>query len=261
MRHEITVLLPGAAPERRTLAAATAAGGSRADGLFLPGVAAAAVRLLPVATGLVVEAGAAGIRVAGHTLAPGARRLLRQGERAEIQGAALALEGAAPADGATRVAAAALLRDAAAGDAPIAGPRLVVLTGLAAGERHPLGAEQTIGRGRAATLRIADPQASRVHARVRVADGGAEVEDLRSKNGTRLNGIPLDRGPRSLRPGDEIAVGETVLALEDPWPVASRPAQAAGSASAETSRPRLPAHLAAAALLALSAAALALAGS
>lgn len=260
MRHELSVLLPGAAPERHAVTVETTAGGSRADGLVLPGVAPAAVRLVPVGAGVVVEAGAAGIRVAGHTLVPGARRLLRPGERAEVQGAALSLEGGAPADGATRVAAAALLRDAAAGGAPIAGPRLVVLTGPAAGERHPLGGEETLGRGRAASLRIPDPQASRVHARVRLGPEGATVEDLRSKNGTRLNGVRLDRGPRSLVPGDEIAVGETLLALEDPSPAAPRPA-ATGERPPSSLRPRLPAHLAAAALLALSAAALALAGS
>lgn len=260
MRHELSVLLPGAAPERRALASPTAAGGSRADGVFLPGVAPAAVRLVPVAAGVVIEAGAVGIRVAGHALAPGARRLLRRGERAEVQGAALALEGDTSADGETRVAAAALLRHAAAGDVPIAGACLVVLTGPAAGERHPLGADETLGRGRAASIRISDPQASRAHARVRLGPEGVTVEDLRSKNGTRLNGVPLDRGPRSLRHGDEIGVGETVLALEDPFPAAPRPAVAAGPPP-PSPRPRFPAHLAAAALLALSAAALALAGS
>jgi hypothetical protein len=261
VRHEITVHLPGAAPERRALTGATAAGGSRADGVFLPGVAPGAVRLVPAAAGLVVEANAAGLRVAGHAVLPGARRLLRPGERAELQGAAISLEGAASAGGATRVAAAALLRDAAAGNAPIAGPRLVVLTGPAAGERHPLGAEETIGRGRAATIRIADPQASRLHARLRVGHGRAILEDLRSKNGLRLNGVQLDRGPRSVEPGDEIAVGETVLTLEDSWPAAPRRSPAAEPSPGPACRPRLPAHLAAAALLALSAAALALAGS
>lgn len=259
MHHEITLLLPGAAPLRRGVAAATSAGGSRADGILLPGVAAAAVRLVPVAAGLVVEANAAGIRVAGHTLVPGARRLLRPGERAEVQGAALALDGAAPQDG-TRVVAAALLRDAAAGEAPLAGPRLVVLTGSAAGRRHALGPEETVGRGRAATLRIDDPQASRVHVRVRLGKDGATVEDLRSKNGTLLNGVPLERGERRLRPGDELAVGETVLALEDPWtaqPGASHaPEPSVGPAARRPSAPLL-----AAGLLALSAAALALAGS
>lgn len=264
MRHEITLYAAGDAPERRPLTQPTAAGGSRADGLFLPGAAPAAALLVPVPAGVVVEAGAPGIRVAGHAVAPGGCRLLRPGERAEIQGTALALERLSPPDGETRVAAAALLRDAAAGAVPIAGPRLVVLTGPAAGERHPLTAEQTLGRGRRATIRIADQQASRVHARVRVGPGGTTIEDLRSKNGLRLNGVRLDRRPIPLRPGDEVAIGETLLALEDPDPAQPRPPGPAAPAAAPGRRPgarRIPAHAAAAALLALSAVALALAAS
>ncbi len=259
MLHEIAVHVPGAAPERRALTASAPAGGSRADAILLPGAAPGAIRLVPSPAGIVVEANAAGVRVAGHAVAPGARRLLRPGERAEVQGAAITLE-RSPSDGpATRVAAASLLRDAAAGGLAIAGPRLVVLTGGRAGDRHPLGAVQTLGRGRAATIRIADPQASRVHARLCLGPGGATVEDLRSKNGVRVNGVAIGRGPRPIVPGDELAVGETVLALEDPWPAPGTPAAApSGTAAA---RRRIPAHLAAAALLALSAAALALAGS
>ncbi|HEY6098719.1 MAG TPA: FHA domain-containing protein [Anaeromyxobacter sp.] len=263
MRQDVTLQSPGASPERRTLAQRTTAGGSRADGLFVPDAPPGALVLVPVAAGVVVEAGAAGVRVGGHGVAPGGRRLLRAGERAELHGTAIAMEGASSPEGATRIAAAALLRDAAAGEKPIGGPRLVVLTGPAAGERHALGAEQTLGRGRAATVRIADPQASRVHARVRLGPGGATIEDLRSKNGLRLNGVRVDRRPWPLRAGDEIALGETVLVLEDPAP--APPPRAGGDpapvTAARARARRIPARLAAAALLALSAAALALAGS
>jgi FHA domain-containing protein len=264
VRHELTVHAAGAPPEKRAISVATTAGGSRADGLVVPDAPPAAALLLPVAAGVVVEAGAPGIRVAGHAVAPGQRRLLRPGERAEVGGAALALERPAPPDGATRAAAAALLRDAAAGAMAIAGPRLVVLNGPAAGERHPLSAEQTLGRGRAATIRIADPHASRVHARVRVGSGGATIEDLRSKNGVRVNGVRVERRPSPLRPGDEVAVGDTLLALEDPAPPPPGPGPGGpdpppGRRSGRRGRPV--GHAAAAALLALSAVALAIAAS
>jgi FHA domain-containing protein len=260
VRHELSVHAAGAEPEKRAIAVATTAGGSRADGLFLPGAPPAAARLVPVVAGVVVEAGAAGVRVAGHAVSPGSRRLLRPGERAEVQGAALALENASPPDGATRAAAAALLREAASGIDPIAGPRLVVLTGPAAGERHALAADRTVGRGRAAAIRIADPRASRVHARVRVGPGGATIEDLRSKNGLRVNGVRLD-GPAPLRPGDEVAIGETLLAFEDAGPPPLPTAEPSGSPPdlARRRGRRILAHAAAAALLALSAVALALA--
>ncbi len=260
----VTIHSPGAAAERRTLAGPAQAGGSRADGILLPGVAAGALRLSPRGSGVVIEAAVAGVRVAGHPVPPGTRRFLRAGERAEVQGSAIALDAGAPAEG-TRAAAGALLRDAAAGDHTDPGPRLVVLTGPCAGDRHPLLGDRTLGRGRAAGIRIADPHASRVHARVRLgADGAATIEDLRSKNGVRVNGVRVDRRPHALAPGDEIAIGDTVLALEDPFPLRQEPAPAAkrpasdGPSGGPGRRSR---RLAAAALLAVSAAALALAAS
>jgi hypothetical protein len=257
MPHALTVLARGADPERREILGPLSAGGSRADGLLLPGAPARALRLLPLPAGVVVEAGAPGVRVGGHPVAPGARRLLRPGERAELRGLAVILERAPPPE-ATRVAASALLRDAARGASPGAGPGLVVLTGPQAGERHPLGAEATIGRGRAAVVRVRDPLASRLHARLRARPGGATLEDLGSKNGVRVNGVAVDRRPCLLAPGDEIAIGETLLALEDPWP---DPPASSEPRPAPPRRAGIPPRLAAAVLLALSAAALALAGS
>lgn len=241
------------APVRLELGAPLSAGGSHADGLHLPGCPPAAVRLLPCAAGVVVEAVAAGIRAAGHPLHPGGRRLLRGGERAELHGATLEVAGAAPREE-TRMAAAELLRAAAAGEAPPAGLHLVVLSGPAAGTRHPLDADQTIGRGRRATIVLPDPAASRVHARVRVGPDGARVEDLRSKNGVRVNGVRIEPRPFPVRPGDELVVGDTALAVADGVPDRSPDAPEPGARRSS----RAP-HVVAAGLLALSAAALALA--
>jgi hypothetical protein len=198
---------------------------------------------------VVVEASAAGVHAGGHPVHPGARRLLRPGESASLQDALLEVA-RAPAPEETRTAAAALLRDAAAGAAPPAGLHLVVLTGPAAGARHPLAPEQTLGRGRSASIVLPDATASRVHARLTLGPAGARVEDLRSKNGVRVNGVRIDRRPFPLRAGDELTVGETALALAD------------GAAEPTGPRPRPRSRrtpLVAAALLALSAAALALA--
>jgi pSer/pThr/pTyr-binding forkhead associated (FHA) protein len=111
------------------------------------------------------------------------------------------------------VAAAALLRAATEGRPAVSGPHLVVRTGANPGAVIPLGSEQTLGRGRAADVRLADPLASRLHARIRVGMAGATVEDTGSKNGLRVNGARVGRTPRPIRPGDEIAVGATVLAF------------------------------------------------
>lgn len=262
MRLEITVSRPGARAERHAVEGAVSAGGSRADGILVPGLAPGALELLPSPAGLVVQPSSPGVHVGGHPVAPGGRRLLRPGERAELRGVAIALDRPAqPSDAGTRCAAAALLRDAAAGEAPAAA-RLVVLTGIAAGALHPLGPEQTVGRGRDAAIRIPDPRASRVHARLRVGAGGATVEDLGSKNGVRVNGVRIEpRRPAPVAPGDEIVLGETGLAVADGFGAPGRGSGGPSGSPGGGRRGRAALRLAAAALLALSAAALAVAGS
>jgi hypothetical protein len=247
--------LPGAAAAtEHELARPLTAGGSRADDLRLPGCPVASLRLVPCPAGAIVEAVVGGVRVGGHVVHAGARRLLRAGERAELRGAVLVLVlPAAPADP-TRVAAAALVRGAVRGELAPAGLHLVVLTGPAAGARRALVAEATVGRGRAASVVLPDPAASRVHARLRVGPEGATIEDLGSKNGVRVNGVRIDRRPFPVRAGDELVVGDTALALADGEEVGE---------GDEPPAPRrhVPARIVAAALLAMSAAALALAAS
>lgn len=249
----VTLHRPGAAPERRELAGTLRAGGSQADDLVVPGAPAAALQLVASPCGAVVEPVVPGVRVGGRVVPPGGRRLLRPGERAELRGAALVLERTEPAEASTRAGAASLLRDAAAGTARAAGVHLVVLSGPSAGACHPLRGEETLGRGRRATLRVPDPQASRVHARLRLRPEGVVVEDLSSRNGVRVNGVRVDR-TRLLRPGDVLAIGETDLALADPG------ADGSPRARLRAGLRRVPAPMLAAALLALSAA-LALAAS
>ncbi len=257
--HTLSVHRPDQPPERREVAGPLQAGGSHADDVHLPGSPPAAMKLVPCPGGIVIEAGASGVRVGGRPVGPGARRLLRAGERAELHGAAMVLEAGPPADG-TRAAAGALLRDAAAGSAPVAGAHLLVLSGPAAGTRHPLRTDQTLGRGRAATIAIPDPHASRVHARIRLDAHGASVEDLGSKNGVRVNGVRIERGACPIRPGDELGIGETALAFQGSPPAPSGPGDVPAAEPLLRARRFRPApHLVAAALLAVSAAALALA--
>jgi len=256
MAAVLTVHAPGEEPSRYELAGPATAGGSRADGILIPGAPPRALRLSPAAAGVVIEAKGGGVRVGGHPLHPGARRVLRPGERAELAGATLAA-GTAPLPEGTRAAASPVLR----GEVPGDGLAVVVLTGPRAGERHAVGSGVTAGRGRDASIRVPDPLASRVHLRIRPGPDGASVEDLRSKNGVRVNGVKIDRRLHPLRPGDEIALGETLLCLEDPWFADAGPG-AEASRGAKPSAARAPAGarvslpLAAALLLALSAAAL-----
>ncbi len=263
MHRPLVIRLPERAPETVRVAGPCTAGGSRADAVALGSAPPAALRLTPCAAGVVVEALAKGVRAAGKTLAPGARRLLRPGEQVELAGASVEVPPDADPAG-TRVEAAALLRAAAANEPVVAGPHLVVLTGARAGARLPLAADQVVGRARGAGVRLADPLASRHHARITLAPGGAVLEDLGAKNGVCVNGVRIDRRRARLAPGDEICVGETILALVVPGEHDRRARSAPDEVEAPPRRaaPRRAgtiAPIAAAALLALSAAALTLA--
>ena len=56
---------------------------------------------------------------------------------------------------------------------------------------------------------------SRRHARLVVAGDALRFEDLGSRNGSRVNGAP-QQGSCDLRPGDTVALGETMLAVRQP---------------------------------------------
>ncbi len=74
-----------------------------------------------------------------------------------------------------------------------------------------------IGRGSTADVMLADDGASRAHACVCWSGQDWRVEDLGSRNGTRLNGSTI-QGTRPLRSGDRIRVGTTELAFEGAEP-------------------------------------------
>jgi hypothetical protein len=63
-----------------------------------------------------------------------------------------------------------------------------------------------IGRSLDCNLTIEDPLVSRQHARIVIDDEGPRVEDLGSRNGVRINGVPV-RETTSLRDGDRVRVG------------------------------------------------------
>jgi|JI10StandDraft_1071094.scaffolds.fasta_scaffold124430_2 two-component system response regulator AtoC len=70
----------------------------------------------------------------------------------------------------------------------------------------PDGVDVTFGRSRGAVVTVDHASVSRLHAAVRRMGEVLEVEDLGSRNGTRVNGDKID-GKRRLVHGDEIAVG------------------------------------------------------
>jgi len=78
----------------------------------------------------------------------------------------------------------------------------------------PAAAEVFVGRSPSATLRSEDPSVSRLHAKVRVANGQAHISDLGSHNGTRVNGERFE-GERLLAPSDIITVGNLTLVYQE----------------------------------------------
>jgi pSer/pThr/pTyr-binding forkhead associated (FHA) protein len=74
----------------------------------------------------------------------------------------------------------------------------------------PIKGEQTIiGRGGRSDVRIKHPGISSEHALIRTRDNIATLEDLKSTNGTRVNGRKVDK--HTLRHGDQIEVGRERL--------------------------------------------------
>lgn len=64
-----------------------------------------------------------------------------------------------------------------------------------------------VGRSHACEVPLETGRASRRHAEVRLTGGRCFVKDLKSTNGTLVNGVPLEK-ERELREGDEIEIGD-----------------------------------------------------
>ncbi|MDB4953614.1 MAG: Sigma-54 dependent response regulator [Myxococcales bacterium] len=75
----------------------------------------------------------------------------------------------------------------------------------------PDGIDVTFGRSRQATVNVESEKVSRMHTKVRRTGDVITVEDLGSRNGTRVNGDKIE-GPKHLASGDEIAIGP-ILAI------------------------------------------------
>ncbi len=101
---------------------------------------------------------------------------------------------------------------------------------LADGSHRPVHDGFTIGRVAGCDLVIDDGKASRRHARLVVAGGVVEIEDLGSSNGTLLNDKPVQK--RMLHDGDEVKIGKTVLVFREGSAPGAAPAAAKGGGAA-----------------------------
>jgi pSer/pThr/pTyr-binding forkhead associated (FHA) protein len=69
-----------------------------------------------------------------------------------------------------------------------------------------------VGRGAASDLQIDDDSVSRRHARFRLECDNVLVEDLASRNGTFVNGVPVS-SPKLLMHGDRVSIGTVEFQL------------------------------------------------
>lgn len=91
-------------------------------------------------------------------------------------------------------------------------PALVFSEGPLSGRRVEVDAELVVGREDAG-LTIEDEEISRRHAIIRPGDGGIEIEDLGSTNGTYVNGVRITSATM-LAGGDTVKLGKSVLQVE-----------------------------------------------
>jgi putative peptide zinc metalloprotease protein len=87
---------------------------------------------------------------------------------------------------------------------------------LADGTRVPLVEEVTLGRAPEATVVLADPSVSRLHARISIGNGeGPVLQDAGSSHGTYVDGVRVT-APVALRDGARIRLGDSELGVERP---------------------------------------------
>ncbi len=95
--------------------------------------------------------------------------------------------------------------------------RLRQTAGIGAGRTIALtGARLRIGRATGSDITIDDGSISRTHAEIRFENRCWLVEDLRSANGVRIDGSPVQTAP--LAPGCTLTLGNVQLVLEQPVP-------------------------------------------
>jgi len=116
---------------------------------------------------------------------------------------------------------------------PSVAPKLEIIQGENAGESFKLKLKTTIGRERDNDVTLLDLKASRYHATITLEGGQWLLQDLGSVNGTILNDVALTT-PTPLQSGDQITIGETILAFRTPTPSSAEPLAAASPATPST---------------------------
>jgi len=102
---------------------------------------------------------------------------------------------------------------ASGGAAPVPGAHLAAMGGGPDSQAPiPLVETNMVGRAVDNTIRVDDGTVSSHHARIVFRSGQWLLEDLGSRNGTRVNGIAVE-GPMVITYGDDLQFGEVGYAL------------------------------------------------
>lgn len=81
------------------------------------------------------------------------------------------------------------------------------------GDKISIGNKISIGRSKDNQLVLPSQSVSNFHSKIYFEDGRYMLEDLKSTNGTFINGIRIDK--KSLQPGDEIRISRTLFIVSD----------------------------------------------
>lgn len=89
---------------------------------------------------------------------------------------------------------------------------LRILNGDLQGQTFPVGAGLVVGRANTCAVFVPDGRASREHLELSFEDGRLIARDLKSHNGTFLNGVRMESS--EVHPGDVVRIGTTLLGFE-----------------------------------------------
>jgi pSer/pThr/pTyr-binding forkhead associated (FHA) protein len=144
--------------------------------------------------------------------------------------------GAAPVAAPTRMPPPAPASTELAGTGALAG-LMVASSGPDRGKEFRLeeGASMDVGREEGVQMRLADPEASRRHARIRVDAGSVKLTDLASTNGTFVNGTRVTEA--ELKEGDVVRIGVTEMTVKL---LASKAMPTTGTLIKEKAKPAKP---------------------
>ena len=118
-------------------------------------------------------------------------------------------------------------------------PKLTLLLGRRTMQVFDFKQESIIvGREDGADVVIDNPSVSRRHAEIRLGDGGWEVQDLGSSNGTFIRGTKI-QGPHTLALGDEIGFGKFSIVFGKALGEGEHPAPTAAGAAARPKQPTI----------------------